>query len=119
VIGWRRFTSPPIRRDFNSTPPHIVVFSFLRFLVFLSVRELSDVVAYIDLLVFLCILLCRCVYVCDYVRASVSGLLRPFLSCGFYPLNLHSFIPVDHFGAPYGPVRYNIGGINAMNHYNA
>jgi len=27
-----------------------------------------------------------CVYVCDYVRASVSGLLRPFLSCGFYPL---------------------------------
>jgi len=32
------------------------------------------------------------VYVCDYVRASVSGLLRPFLSCGFYPLNLHSFI---------------------------
>jgi len=32
------------------------------------------------------------VYVCDYVRASVSGLLRPFLSGGFYPLNLHSFI---------------------------
>jgi len=32
------------------------------------------------------------VYVCDYVRASVSGLLRPFLSCGFYPVNLHSFI---------------------------
>ena len=31
------------------------------------------------------------VYVCDYVRASVSGLFRPFLSCGFYPLN-HSFI---------------------------
>jgi len=29
---------------------------------FSSVRELSDVVAYIDLLVFLCILLCRCVY---------------------------------------------------------
>jgi len=26
------------------------------------------------------------------VRASVSGLLRPFLSCGFYPLILHSFI---------------------------
>ena len=34
------------------------------------------------------------VYVYDYVRASVSGLLRPFLSCGFYPLNLHSFIHV-------------------------
>jgi len=32
------------------------------------------------------------VYVCDYDRASVSGLLRPFLSFGFYPLNLHSFI---------------------------
>jgi len=31
------------------------------------------------------------VYVCDYDRASVSGLLRPFLSFGFYPLNLHSF----------------------------
>ena len=31
------------------------------------------------------------VYVCDDVRASVSGLLRPFLSFGFYPLNLHSF----------------------------
>ena len=30
------------------------------------------------------------VYVCDYDRASVSGLLRPFLSFGFYPLNLHS-----------------------------
>jgi len=29
--------------------------------------------------------------VCDYDRASVSGLLRPFLSFGFYPLNLHSF----------------------------
>jgi len=37
---------------------------------------------------------CHCVYmyVIIYVRASVSGLLRPFLSCGFYPLNLHSFI---------------------------
>jgi len=32
------------------------------------------------------------VYVCDYDRASVSGLLRPFLSFGFYPLNLHSFM---------------------------
>jgi len=32
------------------------------------------------------------VYVCDYDRASVSGLLRPFLSFGFYPLNLHSMI---------------------------
>ena len=31
------------------------------------------------------------VYVCDYDRASVSGLSRPFLSFGFYPLNLHSF----------------------------
>ena len=30
-------------------------------------------------------------YVCDHVRASVSGLLRPFLSCGFYPLK-SSFI---------------------------
>jgi len=43
------------------------------------------------------------VYVRDYVRASVSGLLRPFLSCGFYPLNLHSFIhtqaPVCTIGA--------------------
>jgi len=29
-----------------------------------------------------------CVYVCDYVRASVSGLLRPFLSYGFYPLKI-------------------------------
>jgi len=32
------------------------------------------------------------VYVCDYDRASVSGLLRPFLSFGCYPLNLHSII---------------------------
>jgi len=32
------------------------------------------------------------VYVCDYDRASVSGLLRPFLSFGFYPLNLHSYL---------------------------
>ena len=31
-------------------------------LLVLSVRELSDVVAYIDLLVFLCIFLCRCMY---------------------------------------------------------
>ena len=28
----------------------------------------------------------------SYNRASVSGLLRPFLSFGLYPLNLHSFI---------------------------
>jgi len=36
-----------------------------------------------------------CVYVCGHARASASGLLRPFLSCGFYPLNssfIHSFI---------------------------
>jgi len=48
---------------------------------------------HIQLLVFVCILLCvsMCVYVCDYDRASVSGLLRPFLSCGFYPLK-SSFI---------------------------
>jgi len=38
------------------------LFSFFKISSFLSVRELSDVVAYIDLLVFLCILLCHCVY---------------------------------------------------------
>ena len=56
--------------------------------------ELSDVLAYIHLLVFLCILLyvSMCVYVCDYVRASVSGLLRPFLCYGFIHYNLHSFV---------------------------
>jgi len=37
------------------------------------------------------------VYVCDYDRASVSGLLRPFLSFGFYPLNLHSFISLARY----------------------
>jgi len=48
---------------------------------------------------FVCVLLCVsvsvCVHVCDYIRASVSCLFRPFLSCGFYPLNssfIHSFI---------------------------
>jgi len=38
------------------------LFYFLKISSFLSVRELSDVVAYVDLLVSLCILLCRCVY---------------------------------------------------------
>ena len=36
--------------------------------------------------------MCVCLYVCDRVRASVSVLLRSFLSYGFFPLNLHSFI---------------------------
>jgi len=38
------------------------LFSFFQISSFLSVRELSDVVAYTDLLVILCILLCHCVY---------------------------------------------------------
>jgi len=46
------------------------------------------------------------VYVCDYDRASVSGLLRPFLSFGFYPLNLHSFIHIRFFSA--GDVELDI-----------
>jgi len=39
------------------------------------------------------------VYVCDYARASVSGLLKPFLSSVFYPLNLHSFIHLGGFSS--------------------
>jgi len=36
-----------------------------------------------------------CAHVCDYVRASVSGPLRPLLSYGFYPLKssfIHSYL---------------------------
>jgi len=38
------------------------LFYFSKITSLLSVREVSDVVAYIDLLVFLCILLYRCVH---------------------------------------------------------
>ena len=36
--------------------------------------------------------LCVDVGLCDHV--SASGLLRPFLSCGFFSLNLYSFIHI-------------------------
>ena len=49
---------------------------------------------FIDISVLRSTLLTLRVYVCDYVRASVSGLLRPFLSCGFYPLK-SSFIHIN------------------------
>jgi len=44
--------------------------------------------------VFYC--MCLCAYVYDHVRASVSGLLRHFLSCGFYTLK-SSFIQAEAF----------------------
>jgi len=40
----------------------------------------------------LCMYFAVYVYVCDHVRPSISGLLIPLLSCGFFPLNLRSFI---------------------------
>jgi len=68
------------------------LFSFLRFVVFWSVRNLMYLHIYICLsfCAFYCMCLCVYMYVI-YVRASVSGLLRPFLSYGFYPLK-SSFI---------------------------
>jgi len=46
---------------------------------------------YLHIYIFTCLFVCFIVCICDHVRTSVSGLLRPFLSCGFYPLK-SSFI---------------------------